>query len=273
MSGFSSAWLQLREAADHRSRSTFADQLDAIDKRHWSVIDLGAGTGSNLRFVAPVLRGRQEWICFDNDSALIKVLSHSIAPGESMSVAPILADIAEDPATLLANSVAQLSADSTLLVTASALLDLVSPSWIDAITHSCTRLKAIALFALTYDGRIELAPQHREDMQLIAAVNTHQRGDKGFGPALGPAATDYVSNAFRHSGYEIYSQRSDWELNGADAQLLQDLLTGWLEAAREATGKRNDFSEWFACRSAQMRAGELSVRVGHHDLLALPKDA
>ncbi len=74
MSGFSTDWLALREAADHRSRNSaplsklaarFADREDVF------VVDLGAGTGSNLRAVAPALPARQQWILIDHDPALL----------------------------------------------------------------------------------------------------------------------------------------------------------------------------------------------------------
>lgn len=273
MSSFSPAWLQLREVADHRSRSTFADQLAAGEHRRWSVIDLGAGTGSNHRFMAPVLSGSQGWICIDNDSTLLAVLERSIAASEFVSVSAQLADIAADPHTLLANAATRLSSDAQFLITASALLDLVSSDWIDAITHTCNMLQASALFALTYDGRIELSPQHNDDARLIAAVNAHQLSDKGFGPALGPAAAGYAATAFKNANFETHSQRSDWLLDAADTELLSDLVAGWLEAAREVSENNNEFGEWFACRSAQISAGKLSVCVGHSDLLAIPNGA
>ena len=55
---FSDDWLSLREPADHRSRNMaleaeLARQL--IDVEEQRIVDLGAGSGSNLRALAPRL--------------------------------------------------------------------------------------------------------------------------------------------------------------------------------------------------------------------------
>src|SRR5271169_3623706 len=82
MSGFSTDWLALREAADHRSRNSallsnlaarFANREDVL------VVDLGAGTGTNLRAVAPALPARQQWILIDHDPALLAAAFEAIA--------------------------------------------------------------------------------------------------------------------------------------------------------------------------------------------------
>src|SRR4029078_10130503 len=74
------------------------------------------------------------------------------------------------------------------LVTASALLDLVSKTWLERLAAE-TVARSISVYAtLSYDGRVELAPLDPFDASIVAAVNAHQRTDKGFGTALGPAA-------------------------------------------------------------------------------------
>ncbi len=67
-------WLALREPVDHRSR---AADLVAPLAEWWGsrpvqrVLDLGSGTGSNLRYLAPRLAGEQEWTLVDRDAALL----------------------------------------------------------------------------------------------------------------------------------------------------------------------------------------------------------
>ena len=85
------------------------------------------------------------------------------------------------------------------LVTASALLDLVSETWLERLAVE-TAARSIPLYAaLSYDGRIELTPPDPLDAAIVAAVNAHQRTDKGFGPALGPAAAPLPSHTSSRS--------------------------------------------------------------------------
>ena len=74
MSGFSPAWLDLREPIDVASRCVdlvegLAQKLNTPEPIR--VLDLGAGTGANLRYLAPRLGGKQDWRLLDNDDDLL----------------------------------------------------------------------------------------------------------------------------------------------------------------------------------------------------------
>ena len=49
------------------------------------------------------------------------------------------------------------------LVTASALLDLVSAAWVESLASECRVAGAAGLFALIYDGRIHCSPEEPGD--------------------------------------------------------------------------------------------------------------
>jgi trans-aconitate methyltransferase len=74
MSGFSPEWLHLRESADQAARNP--DVANAMAARfalreHVNVVDLGCGTGSNLRATSSLLPNRQSWRLVDSDPALL----------------------------------------------------------------------------------------------------------------------------------------------------------------------------------------------------------
>lgn len=270
MSGFSAQWLNLREAADHRSRCDFSAALNAAAKRSWHIVDLGCGAGSNLRYLRPRLPApgnapSQVWTCIDNDEALLQLLT-----GES--VATLAADLSNGIAATLAttNLNSATDGDCARLVTASALLDLVSADWIDELVAACRTHAATAWFALSYDGRIELTPTLAHDSELCQLINTHQRSDKGFGPALGPQAHAYTCDALSAAGFDVIEATSDWLLDASEDALIEQLLDGWLEAAREVAGDGTVLQRWETTRRAELAAGRLAVRVGHRDLLAVP---
>jgi SAM-dependent methyltransferase len=263
---FDPVWLELREDVDHRSRA--ADALPTL--RSWwtargatRVLDLGCGTGSNLRYLAPHLPGRQDWTLLDHDADL---LARIRAPRRDVAVRPLHGDLAlEGPAEV----------GRAHLVTASALLDLVSDSWLRALVDACTHARCAGLFALTYDGTIEWRGDEEPlDAVVRDAVNDHQRRDKGVGPALGPTAAARAEALFRARGYHTWLLPSPWRLGPSDAAVVRALVTGWVAAAAE---ERPDTAvalrEWAERREALVARGDFSLVVGHLDLLVLPADA
>ena len=83
-------------------------------------------------------------------------------------------------------------------VTAAALLDLTSAAWLDGLA---ARLRQVpVLIALSFDGRLSWRPGAAEDGQVRARFLAHQRRDKGFGPALGPAAAAHLADLLRARG-------------------------------------------------------------------------
>ena len=276
---FDSAWLALREPVDHHSRAAAATSLLAPAWRAggWSrIVDLGSGTGSNLRYLAPKLPGVRHCVLVDHDADL---LARAAAP-EGAEVTCVVGDLAG--AGL--ETVRQSDAD---LVTGSALLDLVSKDWLDALAAACREAGCAALFALTYDGGIQwqaAADDRRpaddpDDGLVRRSVNAHQRRDKGLGPALGPLAGLTAEMIFRAAGYRVWLLPSAWRLGPDEAELARALVDGWEAAAVEELGDTspedgpaaaNRMRAWAARRRATIENGRFGLRVGHLDLLALP---
>jgi hypothetical protein len=123
---------------------------------------------------------------------------------------------------------------------------------------------------LTYDGRIALDPPHPSDAIARILFNRHQRCDKGFGPALGPAAARTLVRLVSAAGARVMIARSDWRLGRSETALLQPLLCAWAAAAREAQPEQAAaIDSWAALREAQAEAGMLGAVIGHLDVLAV----
>ena len=100
-------------------------------------------------------------------------------------------------------------------------------------------------------------------------VNDHQRRDKGFGPAQGPAATDCAERAFTALGYRVERDRSDWILRSDASPLQRELIDGWADAAIEmAPARAASIDAWRARRLAHVANRRSELRVGHEDLAA-----
>jgi SAM-dependent methyltransferase len=254
---FSAEWLALRDPADRAARHAGLDKTAARAGGPAPVIlDLGAGTGATARALGPLLPPGTAWRLVDHDAGL---LAHATAavPG---SVA-VVADLAA-PEALVA-----LPWDGVTLVTCSALIDLVSADWLDrlAVVLAARRLPFHA--ALAYDGQMDWDPSDPDDATVTAAFNRHQRGDKGFGPALGPAAAGHLRAALAARGLRVATASSPWRLGPAESALQAALVDGIAAAASDA-GEPVAVA-WAERRRAPRDMGLMTV--GHTDLLALPQ--
>jgi len=274
METFDADWLALREPIDHRSRaeSLLAPLCDTWRARGWSrVLDLGTGAGSNLRYLAPRLPAGQRWVLVDHDPDHLRTLRHAKAPASVRSLTIVPGDLVHEGLAAISH------AD---LVTASAVLDLVSEDWLCRVVDACADAGRGAHFALSYDGEIRWsaggAPggqgeEDPDDALVRDAVNAHQTGDKGMGTALGPAAGAVAERLFRRARYTTRLLKSPWRLGAADAPLVLRLIAGWEDAA--ATFRPADAGRihaWAERRRATVADGRFTLRVGHRDLLALP---
>jgi hypothetical protein len=157
------------------------------------------------------------------------------------------------------------------IVTTSAFLDLVSQGWLEQLTRRTVARHLPLYAALTYDGRVVLNPIDARDEAVVAAVNRHQRSDKGFGPALGPNAPSCAIKLFQAAGYDVLHGHSDWTLGPVDGEIQLEIFAAWAEAARE-TGAVPiaELHVWLKARRQAVALGCSQLRVGHVDFLARP---
>lgn len=278
MSGFSPDWLALREPADHAARNPqLLQQVGAhfAGRNSVTVVDLGSGTGSNLRGTAEALPQRQHWTLVDRDPDLLAVARRRLAEwaDESREQGEELVLSKGDRFITVDTRQVDLKTDLEWvlgwqpdLVTAAALFDLASKRWLDRMVAVLVSLKLPLYTVLTYDGRERWTPPHRADAAMLSAFRFHQRGDKGFGPAVGPDATDVMAEAFRKAGFAVTNGESFWQLDERHPELTRELTQGIANAVLE-TGhvERALVEDWLAAR-----ASGATGQVGHHDLWARP---
>jgi len=280
-----SEWLALREAADWAARAeALLDHVQPAIARGEPVrvLDLCTGTGSNVRYLMERLAPRQIWLAVDRDAGLLAELPRHLAEWavrhectlETAGTTSYLrgrrlhCDIETRQMNLEA-------LDWTLfegrhLVTASALLDLVSEQWLHVLAQRCRSVGAAALFTLTYNGRSSCQPIEPEDDWILGLFNDHQRTDKGLGgPAAGPDATAIAERAFVAAGYQVERTPSDWSIEPGAAEFQRRLIEGWASAAAEMAPEDSQaIVSWLDKRLAHVAAGRSRIVVHHDDLAA-----
>jgi hypothetical protein len=271
---FSAAWLALREPYDHAARaSELTDRLCAFLAQRATgtlrILDLACGAGSTFRYLAPRIGGSQHWTMVDNDEALLALVAD--LPD---TAAPLPAGVAMQAVRLdLSGDLARVPLQGIDVVTASALLDLVSGDWLDRAVPALGSVAAALLFTLSYDGSMDWEPGLPDDSWATDSFNRHQRTDKGFGPALGKAAVVEAAGRLRTAGFTVIQADSPWLLGASDRPVQREIAAGVAGAVGASLAAGEDparLQRWHGQRLALIEAGRSSLRVGHTDLLALP---
>jgi SAM-dependent methyltransferase len=292
MTGFSAEWLALREPVDHQSRDralhnkvvTYLDDIAYRNNGVVRLIDLGSGSGSNLRALAPDLSAIQHWTLVDYDPALLKAAraalvvwadsvlensesarSNSMNPLSQLILVKqgkrITVDFLCEDLALNIEKVLLQPAD---LITAAAFFDLVARSWLDRFCNALT----IPLYTvLTYNGVEKWSPPHVSDRKVLAAFHRHQQTDKGFGAAAGPSAASIMEDLLSARGFSVQTTQSPWLLNENNRSLIEQLASGSAAAALET--KLIDTAT--AQSWEQSRREAQTCEIGHIDLFALPQ--
>jgi hypothetical protein len=259
-------WLAARAAADTSARDvtvwTLLPELInyLIDAGGLSgvleIIDLGAGTGANQRWLAPGLPFQQRWIHLDHDPTISR--SRPLPDGTM-----IIDGSVEALGQLLAGD----SVDHRL-VACSALLDVLTMGQLEAVCQALIENQVPALFSLSVTGTLSISPVDPHDQRLLDAFNDHQRR----AGRAGPEAVALAVDALCAGGFTVRTQETPWQLTAAsDSMFVEQLLQERLDAAlAQDSSLAAAAKAWFALRRIQLRLGVLKIEVGHRDILALP---
>ncbi len=211
--------------------------------------DLGGGSGAMGRWLAPRLPGPQHWVVHDRDEDLLELAVAD--PPAGVTVEARRSDITRLTPRDLAG------AD---LVTASALLDLLTADELARMLRACAGLPM--LLALTVTGRVSLTPAEPLDARIGAAFNEHQRRDGLLGP-----------DAVRQLPTRRASPRPAEPVAARRGRRRPDRPSGSTGGSPPPASRIPRCAEAGAYRDrrlAQAAAGELAVTVDHADVLVLP---
>lgn len=265
---FTVDWLALREPADHRARDPQLRE-EAVSylagRANVTIVDLASGTGSNLRALAPFIDAPQSWRLVDHDASLLAAARERLAAWAPLQTAPRLAQVARERIDLALGPETALDGDIDLVTTA-AFFDLVSKDWISRFCIELSRRRLPLYAALTYSGHEIWSPTHPADAAALAAFHTHQKRDKGFGPAAGPDAATTLQQCLLAQGYRVSIASSPWRLGEEDRALIASLADGAARAIAETGAiEPSSVEAWRQARRVAV------CEIGHVDLFATPR--
>ncbi len=284
------SWLALRYRADGQAREhslplvraaaahLMAAALDTPNTSETAsviVVDVGAGTGANLRWLGPRLdefmgsARSQDWELLDHDAALLDA-------GEESNPAWLRSRTRHTGAVDALTTLLETSS-APALVTCSALLDLLTKGQIDSLVAATVTGADAALWSLSVTGTVELTPTHPDDAVVAERFNSDQQrsttSSTGLETLAGPDGWRVAVEAFTAHGWSVTTVDTPWVLGVGDEPLLRRLLTERAAAAstvEHQTGDQQMIESWLADRLDQVGGAGLVIRIGHTDLLALP---
>lgn len=280
MTAAESGWLDLRVPFDDAARQCALPLLDkAVDalpedsERPLVIIDLGAGIGNSMRWFDRHLRRRLpdrrlHRVLVDSDAAALDIAAQRFGTAVRTVATPIASlpgVAAEALAEVAAEAPAETSAASPrpadLLITGSALLDVLTRDDMVVIAETLARFSGVGLFLLSVSGRWKLTPSHLDDAVLDEAFSRHQRRDSRLGTH---AVATLAAEACRIGG-QVDTSNSFWDLKAPrDAGFLTRFLTERVDAAIEADPRLATIGRaWLDTRLH----GGLEVVVDHTDVL------
>ncbi len=274
MTAAESDWLDLRRPVDDAARRESLHLLDHAvarlsaetesNTKSLLAVDIGAGTGNSALWFDTALRTRLpdweiNWILLDSDQASLDLAATALPHART-----ICAPIAAFPTLSAELLSASEFHGSQLLLTCSALLDVLTETDLIAVIRSLKDHDGLGLFLLSIVDGWELDPVHPYDAVIDAAFTAHQHRDG----RLGHHAPERLMRLARRHGLTAVEGPSPWRLAApADRTFLSRFLSERLDAALDedpalATAAR----DWWSQRQAQLDSG-LSVRVDHLDVL------
>jgi SAM-dependent methyltransferase len=272
-------WLSLREPADLAARNpaVLAACAEAFAGRQSvEVHDVGAGTGAALRAVAEKLPRRQRWILIDRSATHLRHArtslfnwadtSHDEGDSLHLMIRDHCIEVVLCERDLAAG--ADFSSGRADLVSASALLDIMTADWLEEFIATLIRLRVPVLATLTFDGTVVADPPHALDAAVAEAFRQHQQRQQALGRMSGPRAADLVEGRLRDAGFDVVAGDAPWLIDGQMPALKQSMIDGIAAAAGEmALLAPESIANWRADRSRDTRL----LTIGHRDLFAAPR--
>ena len=272
MEKFSSEWLALREQEDLLARNSTI--LECViehlkGEKRLNILDIGCGTGATMRALLPKFEQPQHWTLLDVDHEL---LVHARCLNE-----PLVSDSNYTLDTKFADLTAgfEFLNSEYSLVTATALLDLVSEAWIKEFAKALKHNNLSFYCRITPNNSIEFDPKEDLDEKVISTFNTHRYSDKGFGMSLGGHAADFTIEQLQSFGFDVRSSLETWGNRHHNKSFRKIFNSKLVEGISQAVNNTklfdaSELKQWTDSRLSAIQNGECEIRFEVIDFLATP---
>jgi hypothetical protein len=245
------AWLRLAEPFDHAARSAglVADLRKALPAdRPIGIVDLGAGIGSNLRYIAPRLGGEQEWLLVDRHEHLLGELPDELGRWAAERALPVHRSgdvLYVGPWRVRWSPLGDVFPDvGAHAIVANGYLASLDQTAIQDLADWLVERQVPFLASANPDQRMRISPAHAGDDTVLAGA--------------GPDPVEMLAGLL--DGFDVRVESTDWRIGPEQPEIQRALIA-----------RIGGEAEWIAERLEQIDRGRLDVVVGHQELLARPR--
>ena len=272
-------WLEIRYLADVKSRNQviLRELLDRIRhlEGHINLVDLGAGIGSNFRYLHSRIEQDQHWVFVEIDEELLNYapdylstkLKTEIKFNQSFEIdnrsiflekqlLPSLAylKISPHPDVIVANNSFQFYSETQF----GRLIENIDADLI--------------YFTMNYNG-IVFEPESEQDRKYLDLYDRYLRGYfVGDTINMGSGTGILMSDIINQFQFDVIVGKSDWELD-EDEKTLQHYILRFMEKhipkVLPNSAEIDEFMLWVDHIQDKITSGQLSMTIRHDDILAI----
>jgi len=264
-------WLNLRFGFDSQSRNKDLEKkmLQNLSQNQLNVLDLGAGSAANLYYFFSKLPNDSKWTLIDRDVDLLNKINFN--QFQLKHTPEILHSNFLDPQCIIYQNKYD-------LILANAVFDLCTKNHfmqlLANLNESCTiSNETVLYFTINITPQIEFLPKLDEDNIFIDLFFKHMQREQSFGHAMGPNCVTQMKECFDFHKFNYESKKSNWVILPRDQKMLFSNLEFIENSCSEliSTQMRKTLNHWISIRKKQITNKELTLTVGHEDLLAYKK--
>jgi hypothetical protein len=281
-------WLNQRYPfdAEARNKALEAKVFQFLNKKTTlTLVDVGAGTGSNCLYMVEQLPQNQQWFLVEINEILkkatIKRLKeyaayHKYSFEKKKSRILIKTKSKEIEVHILNLSMLEMEHSINLstvdLVLANAVFDLFSAAQFEQFFALLKKYQLPLYATLNYEDML-FTPEDPFDAAFIKTYNNHMERVQDFGQAMGKNGGALIKQLFEKHRWKVDSVPSNWRIELDDVKMHYYLLNFMENALAEMNmkeGMQANFQKWLQRKKDLIITRQQRLKVMHMDIFAMP---
>ena len=275
-------WLDERYRFDAVARNPTIEQkfLHSLPSKDTiSLVDVGAGSGANGRYLMEKIPANQQWVLIEQNpdfsKASLQVLQqHARHQGYTSFLEQDTLTLQTPTKTIQVNakqgSLLEIENMTDLshtdAVVANAVFDLFTPHQFDTFVSTIARYQLIFLSTLNYEN-MHFSPNTPQDEKMIALYHAHMLRPQTVGTAMGPDCIPQISEILKKYRYAVDTGSSIWNIHSKDEKMMQYLLNFMESSITELPPSPEDallLQQWVKQKE---EAADFTLTIEHQDIL------